>query len=289
MEANDASRIIAVVDRRIERKTGAEATTETTWGEVCAISADGKYASAYLYGETEFASEGFRIPGDLALNLGDKVKVAWNGRGERWVYDVGIPSSYKKVTVNPNTGQILVGDGTAPPSTPVSLSGHNHDAAYSALGHNHDAAYSGIGHNHDATYAALSHDHSEFARFVPLDTVITNPSFASTTVDIASTVLELTALPSTGVVAVTLQALFRTGQASDGNFQVWGYQSNRTTLQGSWSIIAYGMANTNQYSTSGGVVSTGGTNNRCIAYVVDAGASGTSFYAIRVTGYWTTE
>ena len=48
MDANDATRIIGVVDRRIQKHTGSMAQTETTWGEVCGISADGKFASAYL-------------------------------------------------------------------------------------------------------------------------------------------------------------------------------------------------------------------------------------------------
>jgi len=139
MDANDASRVIAVVDNRIKRHTGSEAQTETTWAEVCGISADGKRASAYLYGDTANASENFRVPSDLALNVGDKVKVAWNGRGERWVYDVIVSSAYKKVAINPNTGEILTGDGTTLPTVPVSLSGHDHDADYEPLGHEHTA------------------------------------------------------------------------------------------------------------------------------------------------------
>lgn len=128
MQDNDASRIIAVVDNRIKRNTGSMAKTETTWGEVCAVSADGKYASAYLYGDTENASEDFRVPMDLAVNVGDSVKVAWNDRGERWVYDLAIPTAYKKLAINPVTGEILTGDGTVPPQ-PVALG-----ASYEPLG-----------------------------------------------------------------------------------------------------------------------------------------------------------
>lgn len=116
MQNNDATRIIGVIDNRIEKKVKALGTTETTWGEVCEVSADGKFASAYLYGDEVNPSAGFRIPGSLAVSVGDIVKVAWDGRGERWVYDVALASEYKKVSINPNTGEILVGDGTAPPA-----------------------------------------------------------------------------------------------------------------------------------------------------------------------------
>ena len=141
MEANDASRIIGVIDNRIARKTGSLASTETTWGEVCGVTDDGKYCSAYLYGDTENPSQDFRVPMDLAVNIGDKVKVAWNERGERWVYDVAIASPYKKVAINPNTGEILQGDGTVPP-TPLAFE-HDHDAEYSAVGHTHPHDHAG--------------------------------------------------------------------------------------------------------------------------------------------------
>ena len=140
MQDNDASRIINVVDKRVEKRVGVLGTTETTWGEVCAISVDGKYASAYLYGETEVASENFKIPQSLALSVGDKVKVAWNARGERWVYDVALPGDYKKVAINPNTGEIALGDGTAPPVSIATL--------FASSGHTH------------------SHDHEDFDRLV---------------------------------------------------------------------------------------------------------------------------
>ena len=48
--------------------------------------------------------------------MGDKVKVAWDGRGDRWVADVSISTAHKKVAINPNSGEILTGDGTAAPT-----------------------------------------------------------------------------------------------------------------------------------------------------------------------------
>lgn len=115
MELNDATRVVSVIDQRIQKLTRSEAQVETTWGEVVGISADGMFASAYLYGDTD-VSEGFRIPGTLALSVGDKVKVAWDARGDRWVVESAASGDYKKVAINPSTGQLLMGDGTAPPT-----------------------------------------------------------------------------------------------------------------------------------------------------------------------------
>lgn len=115
MNTNDASRIISVIDKRIEKHVGSEGRTDATWGEVCGISEDGKYVSAYLFGDTETPSRDFRLPSHLAVSVGDKVKVGWNVRGERVVFDVAIASDYPKLKLNPNTGEILTGDGVAPP------------------------------------------------------------------------------------------------------------------------------------------------------------------------------
>lgn len=189
MHANDASRIIGVIDNRVRKLTGSEAGVETTWGEVVGISADGRLASAYLYGETEFASENFRIPGTLAVSVGDRVKVAWDKRGDRWVAEVANLSAAKKIEIDPNTGTIKVGDGTARPAILIADSSgavvgvHDHDADYSDIAHNHDAdyeaagavttheaagdphpGYAADGHNHDATYVPLAFGKIRYTR-----------------------------------------------------------------------------------------------------------------------------
>lgn len=158
MKANDASRVISVIDNRIKRRTGVEATTETTWAEVCGVSADGKYASAYLYGETDTPSEDFRLPRDLAVSIGDKVKVAWNARGERWVYDVAVASASKKIEVDHNAGTIKVGDGTSRPAILIADS-----SGVVVAAHDHDADYSDIAHDHDADYSDTAHEHTSFS------------------------------------------------------------------------------------------------------------------------------
>lgn len=115
MNLNDAGRLVAVIDNRIRRLIKSEAQVETTWGEVCGISADGMLASAYLFGSSD-PSEGFRIPGSLALAVGDKVKVAWDGRGDRYVVEAANPGAFKKVAINASTGEVAVGDGTSEPT-----------------------------------------------------------------------------------------------------------------------------------------------------------------------------
>jgi microcystin-dependent protein len=58
----------------------------------------------------------------MYLSIGDAVKVAINyATGERWVDEVSVPSTYKKVAINPVSGEILQGDGTSAP-TALSLS-----------------------------------------------------------------------------------------------------------------------------------------------------------------------
>lgn len=117
---SDATRIINALDARADRKNKDGALVSTTWGTVGAVDAANKFASAYLYGETDgaYLSEGFRIPETMYLSVGDKVKVAMNyATGDRWISEVNFPpTAYKKVAINVGTGEILQGDGSAPPT-----------------------------------------------------------------------------------------------------------------------------------------------------------------------------
>jgi len=124
---SDATRIINALSARSDRKYKDGALLATTWGTVCSISADGKTASAYLYGETDsaYASDGFRVPEAMYLTIGDKVKTAINYQtGERWIYESNFPpTTYKKIAIDLNNGVILTGDGTQPPVQSPSLAG----------------------------------------------------------------------------------------------------------------------------------------------------------------------
>jgi microcystin-dependent protein len=117
---NDASRIIDVIDGRIQKLTRSGAKVETTWGTIASVSSDGKTAGAYLYGETDgaYISDGFRVPETSYVTIGDSVKVAIDyGTGDRWIAEIYPPATtYKKLALDTDNGQVLVGDGTAAPT-----------------------------------------------------------------------------------------------------------------------------------------------------------------------------
>jgi len=114
-----ASRIIAALDARNDRKVKDSAQITTTWATIGAVDAANKSASAYLYGETDgaYMSGGFRIPETMYLSVGDKVKVAINyATGDRWIAEALYPATtYKKLAFDIKNGQVLTGDGTVPP------------------------------------------------------------------------------------------------------------------------------------------------------------------------------
>lgn len=115
-EDSHAKRLLTVVDDRIRRATRSEAGVETTWGQVAGVSADGKMASAYLYGDLTNASEGFRVLGPNVVAAGDKVKVAISARGDKYIVERLVTSAYRKIEIDTDTGEIRTGDGTAPPT-----------------------------------------------------------------------------------------------------------------------------------------------------------------------------
>lgn len=116
MGLNDASRIIDVIDGRIQRNTRSGAKVEYTWGTIASIAADGRTAGAYLYGETDgaYISEGFRFPDASYATIGDSVKVAMDyGTGDRWIEEVSPGSAYRKLIVDTARAQLHFGPGTS--------------------------------------------------------------------------------------------------------------------------------------------------------------------------------
>ena len=119
---SDATRIIAALETRAERKYKDGAQTSHTWGTVSAVDTYNKVAAVLLYGESDSAyqSEGFRIPETMYLTIGDKVKTAINYQtGERWIEENNAPATaHKKIAIDLDNGTILTGDGSVAP-TPV--------------------------------------------------------------------------------------------------------------------------------------------------------------------------
>lgn len=116
---NDASRVIDIINNRIDAKTRTGAMTEETWGTVSAISADQKTASAYIYGDVVNPSVEYRVPDIMYLAVGDAVKVAINHEtGERWIEErLFGPTDYKKMYIRPSVPAFYMGDGTGVPDS----------------------------------------------------------------------------------------------------------------------------------------------------------------------------
>lgn len=106
----------------------------------------------------------------------------------------------------------------------------------------------------------------------------------TTAASIGATLLEVTGIPTTGVVAVELRIYISSTVANAGNWMGVGSYAN-TTAQDfyAWggSVAGYNTGSSN------GRVATGGTNNRQIQYMVNR-AAGTITYVLAVYGYWTT-
>ena len=110
---NEATRLVRAVDRRVQKQLGRGTVLEYTNGEVDVVGVG--EASAFLGGDTN-ASEGFRIPPGVVVESGDRVKVAIDPRGDRYITGVISPTTYPKATFDPIRGAVSFGDGTAAPA-----------------------------------------------------------------------------------------------------------------------------------------------------------------------------
>jgi hypothetical protein len=116
----DASRIVSVIDGRINKTTRSGSKIEHTWGVIASVAADGMTAGAYLYGETDgaYISQGFRVKPPMYPTVGDKVRVAIDyGKGERWIEEIHPTGTYHRVTIEPSTGEVEFGSGSADKDT----------------------------------------------------------------------------------------------------------------------------------------------------------------------------
>lgn len=125
---NDAGRVLNVIDKIIDKNTKSNARVDVTYGQVyevsgqeCSVYLSGSREMALAYGEIAVPTEGFRIPGIFLVHAEDNVKVSIDDRGHKWIEDV-IPLAFPKLSIDPNNGQILTGDGTVPPWIPFAAS-----------------------------------------------------------------------------------------------------------------------------------------------------------------------
>lgn len=113
LSQNEATRFISVIDYRIGKALGRGTVLEITYGDVDIVT--GREVSVFIGGDTN-PSDGFRVPSGLHVVAGDRVRVAIDPRGYRYVEEVLAPTSYAKAAIDPVRGYILFGDGTVAPS-----------------------------------------------------------------------------------------------------------------------------------------------------------------------------
>lgn len=113
----DATRFVNVIDSRIDKAIGRGTVLEVTYGDVQAVS--GRTAAVYIGGDTN-ASDGFRVPGWMTVNVGDRVRVSIDARGYRRIEEVLPTTTGPKLSWDVENGKLLWGDGTVEP-TDVSL------------------------------------------------------------------------------------------------------------------------------------------------------------------------
>ena len=125
---------------------------------------------------------------------------------------------------------------------------------------------------------ALQIGTEKVARYVPItaSTILS----ATTGTSNPGALIEVTAVPATGVTAITGYMRIRASGTTGSTLQVANYDNVVQAV-----VMATGVANRDSYSTFMAVP--GGTNNRQIRYATVLGESCT--YSIAVTGYWTTE
>ena len=135
--------------------------------------------------------------------------------------------------------------------------------------------------------ASLAIGTNKVSRFVPLVPYSEPISGATyTSADASIQTIELTALPSSGVVAAQVQIVVKSSTADSGNAVTVIHYSG-TGVSGGMTIWSGSVAN--YTNTAIATIETGGTNNRQIKYWRSYGAAGTVTWYLRVTGYWTTQ
>lgn len=119
MALGDAQRILNTIRQAVGQETKTGAQIEFLLG-VVAVN-NGNYVDLYLDGNVDTASQNFRVPAGVALNVNDPVLAAidYGSRLGKWIVQVIPLTDYSKVAINANSGTIVTGDGTVAPSTPL--------------------------------------------------------------------------------------------------------------------------------------------------------------------------
>ena len=128
---------------------------------------------------------------------------------------------------------------------------------------------------------------NKVARYVSLLGSYSVALDSSSASSIGNTLLELTGLPSTGVVAAFVWVKCQSNTANVSNVMMAkDYGDSGSTLHA--PVFAYNGSVAGFPNSGTGIVETGGTNSRQIRYQLNR-AAGTVVYQLVVHGYWTTE
>ena len=123
MGQGDATRITKVIRQAVNQETKSASKVDFVLGVVAVAS--GNYADLYLDGNELEASENFRVPAWVTVNVGDPVMAAidYGSNLGKWIVEVLPLNDYSMIVVNPNTGEIFTGNGSVAPATPFTGGG----------------------------------------------------------------------------------------------------------------------------------------------------------------------
>lgn len=122
MGLNDATRVLGVIDQRIEQNTGSNITQ--TYGQVASVN--GEEATVWLAGSRELAVEtgetaepldAVRIPAWMIVHVDDFCRLALVADGGAWIEEIIPRAPYARMALDITEGQIQLGDGLNAPTS----------------------------------------------------------------------------------------------------------------------------------------------------------------------------
>lgn len=122
LSQNEATRIVSIIDNRIRRALGRGTVLEHTYGEVYQVQTSAHTCSVYIGGDTN-PSEGFRIPAGMRILGGDRVRVAIDPRGDRWVEEQILATTWPTMLFDPIRGALYTGSGASDPHLTIYTDG----------------------------------------------------------------------------------------------------------------------------------------------------------------------
>lgn len=119
MAMRDAQRTVKVIRQAIGQETKSGSKVEYVRGVVAAQY--GNSADLYLNGNEAEASQNFRVPAGLVVNIGDYVIacIDYGSNLGKWINEILPFDTYAKMALNPTSGEWYESDGTSTPTVAV--------------------------------------------------------------------------------------------------------------------------------------------------------------------------